>query len=79
MFLSALVFYFLEHPHNSNVHSYGDALWWAAVTMTTIGYGDIVPVTPLGKFVAFGTVLIGLVVMSLLTAVAVRHLIAAEK
>lgn len=79
MLLSALVFYFLESPLNPNVHSYGDVLWWAAVTMTTIGYGDIIPVTPLGKFVAFGTVLIGLVVMSLLTAVAVRHLLTAEK
>ena len=70
---SASVFYWLEKDQNPNVSSIIDALWWAVVTMTTVGYGDIVPVTSLGRFVAFGTVMMGLVVIALFTGIIVRH------
>ena len=42
-----------------------DAMWWAVVTLTTVGYGDVVPVTPLGKVVAGFTALLGLVMLAL--------------
>jgi voltage-gated potassium channel len=42
-----------------------DALWWAIVTVGTIGYGDVVPVTVIGKFIATGTIFMGLVLMAL--------------
>ncbi|HZP69323.1 MAG TPA: cyclic nucleotide-gated ion channel [Pseudolabrys sp.] len=42
-----------------------DALWWAIVTIGTIGYGDVVPVTVLGKLIATGTIFAGLVMMAL--------------
>jgi voltage-gated potassium channel len=42
-----------------------DALWWAIVTIGTIGYGDVVPVTALGKLIATGTIFVGLVMMAL--------------
>lgn len=42
-----------------------DALWWAIVTIGTIGYGDVVPVTALGKLIATGTIFAGLVMMAL--------------
>lgn len=42
-----------------------DALWWAIVTVGTIGYGDVVPVTALGKIVATGTIFLGLIMMAL--------------
>jgi voltage-gated potassium channel len=42
-----------------------DALWWAIVTVGTIGYGDVVPVTPIGKIIATGTIFLGLVMMAL--------------
>ena len=41
------------------------ALWWAIVTLGTIGYGDVVPVTALGKLIATGTIMCGLVVIAL--------------
>jgi voltage-gated potassium channel len=42
-----------------------DALWWAVVTIGTIGYGDVVPVTALGKLIATGTIFTGLVMIAL--------------
>lgn len=42
--------------------------WWALVTMTTVGYGDIVPHTGLGKFIAAGLMLSGITLFAMLTA-----------
>lgn len=42
-----------------------DAMWWAIVTLSTIGYGDVVPVTVLGRLVASATIVSGLVMIAL--------------
>ena len=42
-----------------------DAMWWAIVTLGTVGYGDVVPITPLGRLVATVTILSGLIIMAL--------------
>jgi voltage-gated potassium channel len=42
-----------------------DAMWWAVVTLGTIGYGDVVPVTPLGKIIASVTIFGGLIMIAL--------------
>jgi voltage-gated potassium channel len=42
-----------------------DAMWWAIVTLGTIGYGDVVPVTPLGKLIAAATIFCGFVMVAL--------------
>jgi voltage-gated potassium channel len=42
-----------------------DAMWWSIVTLGTIGYGDVVPITPLGKLVAAVTIVCGLVMIAL--------------
>jgi voltage-gated potassium channel len=42
-----------------------DAMWWSIVTLGTIGYGDVVPITPLGKLVAAMTILWGFVMIAL--------------
>lgn len=52
LFFCAALFYFVEKGTNPNVHNFGDALWWTFVTMTTAAYGDIVPFTTAGRFIA---------------------------
>jgi hypothetical protein len=48
--LGSLVAYHAEHPTNPGFATIGDALWWGIVTLTTVGYGDIVPKTPAGRW-----------------------------
>jgi len=42
-----------------------DAMWWAIVTLGTIGYGDVVPMTPFGKVIATATIFLGLIMIAL--------------
>ncbi|TSC85312.1 MAG: hypothetical protein G01um101416_934 [Microgenomates group bacterium Gr01-1014_16] len=60
IFSGAGGFYFFEYGINPNVKSYWDAVWWAVVTSTTIGYGDIYPITPGGQILAIIVMLIGI-------------------
>ncbi len=47
--VGALTLYHLEHGINPSVKNYLDAVWWAVSTVTTVGYGDVSPITPSGK------------------------------
>jgi voltage-gated potassium channel Kch len=63
-----LVLLFEEHAKGSNIHNYPDALWWAIVTVTTVGYGDRFPVTGGGRTVAVILMLVGIGLIGVLTA-----------
>lgn len=51
-----------------NINSYGDAIWWSIVTMTTVGYGDISPETGLGRTLAVLLMLVGIGLIGIVTA-----------
>ena len=66
--LSATAFYEFEAGANEQLHHYADALWWACVTITTIGYGDIYPVTFGGRIISLFTMLFGIGLIGSFTA-----------
>jgi voltage-gated potassium channel len=52
----------------TNFPNYGIAVWWAIVTLATVGYGDVVPTTPLGRIVGSGVIILGVTFLAFLTA-----------
>ncbi|HKS19962.1 MAG TPA: cyclic nucleotide-gated ion channel [Bradyrhizobium sp.] len=70
IFLASVAEYFLERDAQPTTFgSVPAALWWAVVTMTTTGYGDVVPVTPLGRMVSALVMISGLGVFGLWTGI----------
>lgn len=70
LFLGSVAEYFLER--DVQPQTFGNvpaALWWAVVTLTTTGYGDVVPITPLGRMVAAVVMISGLGVFGLWTGI----------
>jgi len=72
---AGLVLSFEAHAHGSNIHNYGQALWWAIVTATTVGYGDKYPVTPGGQGVAVILMLVGIGLIGVLTATVASYFV----
>lgn len=57
-----------QSADDANIVTIGDALWWAATTVTTVGYGDRFPVTTEGRFVALALMLVGIALIGSVTA-----------
>ncbi len=67
---AAIAMYYIERAAQPQVFdNIGDGLWWAVVTFTTVGYGDIYPITPLGKLLSGLISLIGIAMIAIPTAI----------
>lgn len=68
--IAASMLYFAEnHAQPENFSSIPAAMWWAVATLTTVGYGDICPVTPLGKLMASIIAILGIGMFALPTGI----------
>ena len=65
-----------QDAEGANITSFGDALWWATTTVTTVGYGDRFPVTTSGRFVAVALMLVGIAAIGAVTAGVAAWLVA---
>ena len=70
IYLSAVGIYYFEHEVNpKHFSSIFDSLWWAIITLTTVGYGDVVPITTGGRIFTFIILMIGLAVVAIPTGI----------
>ena len=67
--VGGLSIYLLERDYNPNINALNDGIWWALVTLTTVGYGDISPVTNLGKLVGGAIMISGMFTLALFAGV----------
>lgn len=75
----ALGFHYMEAKVNPNVHGLWDCFWWTIVTITTVGYGDIYPVTTGGRVLAIFLMLGGIATMGAATAAITAYVIERKK
>ena len=68
--VGSVVIYSVESQHpDSQINSMLDAIWWTVATVTTVGYGDIVPVTNTGKIIAIFFMFFGISILALFLSV----------
>ena len=68
-YVSAVQITILERSvEGSNIKNFGDGLWWAVTTVTTVGYGDRYPTTTEGRFLAVLLMMMGISLVGVITA-----------
>ena len=68
--------YLIESRHNEGFDSIPQSMYWAIVTLTTVGYGDVAPVTPLGKMVSVTIMILGYSMIIVPTGILSAELVA---
>jgi len=68
VFVSSVLMTVFEEAADGSIRGFSDALWWAIATVTTVGYGDVSPVTTAGRAVAVFLMIVGIALFGLLTA-----------
>lgn len=76
MALCSMALYLAENGVNAAVSSPLDALWWGISTMTTVGYGDVTPVTPEGRLAGATLMVLGIGLFSAVTATITSFMLA---
>lgn len=67
-FAGALTVYHFEYgAPGATIRTFGDSMWWACATLATVGYGDVTPVTPMGRLTAVGMMGVGLALLGAVT------------
>lgn len=74
-FFCSYIFYLVEHGVNPEVATFEDSIWFVLQTITTVGYGDIIPVTGIGRLMGVISMFSALVLTSIITSVATFSLI----
>ena len=70
LFLSSALMYLAEYEvQPDNFQSIPKTMWWSLITLTTVGYGDVSPITPLGQIIGAFTALMGVCTVALLTGI----------
>jgi voltage-gated potassium channel len=65
--IGAIAIYIVEHNvEGTKITNIGDAFWWAIVTITTVGYGDVYPITIEGKIIAGFLMIVGIAILGIL-------------
>ena len=67
--LGGISLFLVERNDNPEIMSIGDGLWWALVTITTVGFGDITPVTTVGRFIGGAMMIGGLITLALFAGI----------
>jgi len=70
------IMYLIEGGSNDSFSSIPRSIYWAIVTLTTVGYGDITPITPIGQFVAAFVMIMGYAVIAVPTGIVSADLVA---
>ena len=67
LLFSSWAAYIAEHPTNPGFATFGDSLWWGIVTLTTVGYGDIVPETKEGRVAGVFLMMTGVATLGIIS------------
>ena len=78
-FVYSGIFYFVESPLNPKVNNFGDAFYFIVVAVSTVGFGDIVPVTGIGKLVTVVMIISGIILIPIQAARIFRAWMASDR
>jgi voltage-gated potassium channel len=79
MFCSIGILICEQQDPNANIKTAGDAIWWAVSTITTVGYGDVYPVTPEGRILAMVLMISGIGLFGILSGLAASFFIGSNQ